>query len=283
MKNSIRRFVCTSLVLVIFGCYSLPAYAWGEAGHRIVAMIAEKNIDPATVTQIKLILGNNVSLASVANFADDYRNPHPETYNFHFVDIPKNKDDYKATRDCKSTPKGDCVLAALPRYRDQLLSPATSAGARAIALKLIIHLVGDMHQPLHCADNHDFGGGGVTVWWFNDKTNLHKVWDTRIIGRAQLTDEEFVQGLIDGSTPQDMNAMRDGTMLEWALESHQLAREFAYAVPANNHLSSDYYQRNWPVVDQQLLRAGMRLARVLDWIFAPHTGANTSDPLVLQH
>ena len=200
-----------------------------------------------------------------------------------YYNIPKNKDDYKATRDCKSTPKGDCVLAALPRYRDQLLSPATSAGARAIALKLIIHLVGDMHQPLHCADNHDFGGGGVTVWWFNDKTNLHKVWDTRIIGRAQLTDEEFVQGLIDGSTPQDMNAMRDGTMLEWALESHQLAREFAYAVPANNHLSSDYYQRNWPVVDQQLLRAGMRLARVLDWIFAPHTGANTSDPLVLQH
>lgn len=284
MKNSIRRLVCTSLVLAIFGCYSLPAYAWGEAGHRIVAMIAEQNIDPATVTQIHLILGNDVELADVANFADAVRNDFPKTYNFHFVDIPKNKNDYKATRDCKLNPqKGDCVIAALPRFRDTILSPSSTPGQRAFALKFIIHLVGDMHQPLHCADNHDLGGGGVTVWWFNDKTNLHKVWDTRIIGRAQLTDEEFVQGLIDGSTPQDMKAMRDGTMLEWALESHQLARDFAYAVPTNGRLGADYYQRNWPVVDQQLLRAGMRLARVLDWIFAPHTGSNTADPLVFQN
>lgn len=281
MQNSIRRLVCTSLVLMIFGCYSLPAHAWGEAGHRIVAMIAERNLDPASVTQIRLILGNNVSLASVANFADDYRGPHPETYNFHFVDIPKNKNDYKPTRDCKSTARGDCVLAALPRYRAQILSPATSPADRAIALKMIIHLVGDMHQPLHCADNNDFGGGGVSVSWFGNRTDLHKVWDSRIIGRAQLTDEEFVQGLIDGSTPQDMNAMRDGTMLEWALESHQLAREYAYAIPGDHKLNSPYYQRNWPIVDQQLLRGGMRLARVLDWIFAPHTGTNTSDPLVL--
>ena len=95
MKNSIRRLVCISLVLAIFGCYSLPAYAWGEAGHRIVAMIAEQNIDPATVTQIHLILGNNVKLADVANYADAVRDTFPKTYNFHFVDIPKNKNDYK--------------------------------------------------------------------------------------------------------------------------------------------------------------------------------------------
>jgi len=284
MKKSIRRLTCIALVVGMFSCYSLPAYAWGEAGHRIVAMIAEQNIDPATVTKVKLILGNNVSLADVANYADVVRDQFPKTYNFHFVDIPKNKDDYKPGRDCKLDPqKGDCVIAALPRYRDVILSPNSTPGQRAFALKFIIHLVGDMHQPLHCADNHDFGGGGVTVWWFGTKFNLHKVWDTRIIGRAQLSDEEFVQGLIDGSTAQEMNEMRNGNMLEWALESHQLAREFAYDIPENHKLGSDYYQRNWPIVDKQLLRAGMRLGRFLDWIFAPHTGSNTTDPLVLQN
>jgi len=284
MKNSIRRLVCTALVVATFSCYSLPAYAWGEDGHRIVAMVAEQNIDPATVTQIHLILGDDVSLADVATYADAVRDQFPKTYNYHFIDIPKNKDDYKPGRDCKMNPqKGDCVLAALPRFRDTILSPSSTPSQRAFALKFIVHLVGDMHQPLHCADDNDIGGNAVKVSWFGQKSTLHTVWDTRIIGRAQLSDEDFVQGLIDGSTPQEMNAMRDGNMLAWALESHQLAREFAYDIPANHKLTANYYQRNWPIVDKQLLRAGMRLARVLDWLFAPHTGSNTSDPLVLQN
>jgi len=279
MKTSIRRLVCTALVVATFSCYSLPAYAWGENGHRIVAMIAEQNIDPATATQIHLILGEGVSLSDVANYADAVRDQFPKTYNYHFIDIPKNKNDYKPSRDCKMNPqKGDCVLAALPRYRDTILSSSSTPSQKAFALKFIIHLVGDMHQPLHCSDNNDIGGNAVKVTWFGDQSTLHKVWDTRIIGRAQLSDKDFVQGLIDGSTPQEMNAMRDGKMIEWALESHQLARDFAYAIPTNHKLSANYYQRNWPIVDKQLLRAGMRLARVLDWLFAPHTGSNTSDP-----
>lgn len=284
MNNSIRRVVCSALVLGIFSCYSLPACAWGEDGHKIVAMIAEQNIDPATVAQIKSILGNGVSLADVANYADAVRDQFPKTYNYHFVDIPKKKDDYLPNRDCKMDPeKGDCVIAALPRFRDTILSPTSTPSQRAFALKFIIHLVGDMHQPMHCADNNDIGGNAVKVTWFGAQSTLHKVWDTRIIGRAQLSDEEFVQGLIDGSTPQERAAMRDGNMLEWALESHKLAREVAYNIPANKKLGSNYYQQTWPIVDKQLLRGGMRLARVLDWLFAPHTGSNTADPLVLQN
>ena len=285
MKPSTRRLFCSAVTFALLVCYSVPAYAWGEAGHRIVAMIAERNINETTQLRIKQILGNNVSLASVANYADVVRNDYPTTYNFHFVDIPKNSNEYKPNRDCKWEPqKGDCVLAALPRYRNHILSPSSSAFKRAFALKFIIHLVGDMHQPLHCAENNnDFGGGGVTVWWFNQQTNLHKVWDTRIIGRHGLSDEAFVQGLINGSTAQEMEEMRSGNILRWALEAHQLAREYSYDLPADKRLGSDYYQNSWPIVDKQLLRGGMRLARVLDWLFAPHTGSNSADPLVLQN
>jgi len=288
MKRSMRPLFCMVLVLAVFSCYSTPTFAWGEAGHRIVAMIAERNISPDTQLRINQILGNGVKLAAVANFADEVRDDFPKTYNFHFVDIPIDDDVtddvYKPSRDCKWNPqKGDCVLAALRRYRDQVLSPGSNAEKRAFALKFIVHLVGDMHQPLHCAEkNNDFGGGGVSVRWFNNPTNLHKVWDTRIIGRPQLSDDVFVQGLINGSTAQEMEAMRGGNILRWALESHQLAAEYAYDIPANHKLGQDYYNRNWPIVHRQLLRGGMRLARVLDWLFAPHTGSNTSDPLVLQ-
>ena len=284
MKNSIRCLICSALALIIFNCYSLPSYAWGRNGHIIVAMIAEQNIDPVTAKKIKKILGNNVSLADVANYADDVRSKFPNTYNYHFVDIPLAEDEYDKALYCKNIPnKGDCVLAALPRFRKQILSPKSTPGQRAFALKFIIHLVGDMHQPLHCADNDDRGGNNVNVTWFGDSSTLHKVWDGRIIDRPHLSNDAFVQGLIDGSNAQEMAEMRNGTMLQWTLESHKLAREVAYEIPDDHKLTSEYYQKSWPVVDKQLLRAGMRLARVLDWIFAPHTGSNTSDPLVLQN
>ena len=287
MKTSMRSLFCVVLSVAVLSCYSTPAFAWGRQGHRIVATIAEQNISAQTGLRIKQILGNSVKLADVANFADDVRDEHPETYNFHFVDIPidndPNDDEYKPSRDCKLKPKGDCVLAALTRYRDQVLSPSSTPGQRAFALKFIIHLVGDMHQPLHCAErNHDGGGGGVAVKWFGTDTNLHSVWDSAIIARPPLSDAKFVQGLINWSTPQEMAEMRNGNILQWALESHRLAAESAYKLPADKKLGAAYYKDNWPVVHRQLLRGGMRLARVLDWLFAPHTGPNSADPLVLQ-
>lgn len=286
MKSSMRPLFRIVLALAVFSCYSTPTYAWGEAGHRIVAMIAERNISPDTQLRIKQILGD-VDLASVANYADDVRDDNLWTYNFHFVDIPIDDDVtddvYKPSRDCKPSPKGDCVLAAIRRFRNHVLSASSTPGDRAFALKFIIHLVGDMHQPLHCAEkNHDFGGGGVSVRWFGNSTNLHKVWDTRIIVRSQLTDDQFVAALTNGSTSQEMNEMRNGNILRWALEAHRLAGEFAYDLPDNKKLGEDYYQTNRPIVNRQLLRGGMRLARVLDWLFAPHTGPNAADPLVLQ-
>jgi len=281
-----RALVCVVLSVAVLSCYSTPAFAWGRKGHRIVATIAEQNISDQTHLRIKQILGGGVTLADVANYADDVRDQHPETYNYHFVDIPidnnVNDDEYKPSRDCKMKPKGDCVLAALSRYRDKVLSPSSTPEQRADALKFIIHLVGDMHQPLHCAErNNDGGGGGVSVTWFTANANLHSVWDSLIIDRPHLSDAKFVQGLINGSTAQERAEMREGNILQWALEAHRIAGESAYKLPHDNKLGTQYYNDNWPLVHRQLLRGGMRLARVLDWLFAPHTGPNSDDPLLL--
>jgi hypothetical protein len=259
------------------------AFAWGPAGHRIVAMIAQQNIKPQTRTRIKQILGPNVSLVSVATYADTVRERFPHTSNNHFVDIPKDLNDYVATRDCVADPeKGDCVLAALERFRGEAMNPTESIGRRRFALKFIVHLVGDMHQPLHCSDNNDRGGNDVKVKWFGQESNLHKVWDSKIIANAELTEQEFVDALATDLTTQEINDLKRGNLLRWALEAHTLARTNSYNIPASMALGDDYYDQNWAVVDKQLLRGGMRLARVLDWMFAPHTGTNTQNPFVMQ-
>lgn len=283
MKTHTRRIFSIAVTVALLFCYSLPAYAWGPAGHRIVAMIAQQNIKPQTRTRIRQILGNNVTLVSVANYADIVRDRFPHTYNNHFVDIPKNDTTYDPQHDCEVHPeKGDCVLAALQRFRAEAMDPNETIGRRRFALKFIVHLIGDMHQPLHCSDNDDRGGNDVKVKWFGEDTNLHKVWDSKIISHAELTEEEFVDALLTDLTTQEINGLKSGNLLSWALEAHTLARTNSYNTPADLELGDDYYDANWAVVDKQLLRGGMRLARVLDWMFASHTVSNTSNPFVLQ-
>lgn len=266
-KTAPRWSVCSLLALSLISLNAVPANAWGASGHRIVAIIAERNLTAEAQARVTQILGQNVSLASVANYADAIRNRHQETKNFHFVDIPKNRKDYSPARDCQPTKKGDCIIAALERFKADVVNPQKTLAERRFALKFIVHLVGDMHQPLHCADNHDVGGNNVSVKWFGKSTDLHKVWDTLIIEEAELTDTEFADALDSDLSQQQIQVIQQGTPVEWALEAHEAARSHAYVIPANRLLSHDYYDANARVVDEQLLRGGLRLAKLLNTIF----------------
>ena len=293
MKTHVRKLFSVAVALVLLGCYSMPAFAWGPAGHRIVAMIAQQNIRQQTRTRIRQILGNNVSLVSVANYADVVRDRFPNTANNHFVNIPKAADVYQPDH-CQNDPeKGDCILAALERFRADAMNPAESISRRRFALKFIVHLIGDMHQPLHCSNDNDLGANLIKVKWFGEETNLHKVWDSKIIAHSELTEEEFVDALMSDLSTQEINAFKSGNLLRWAMEAHTLASTNARKNtngqelskdndPDEQKLDDDYYDKRWAVVDKQLLRGGMRLARVLDWMFAPHTGTNTQNPFLLQ-
>lgn len=269
MKKTLRHSLCSLSAIALLGFAATVANAWGAAGHRIVAIIAERNLNDSAKQHISEILGSNVSLASVANYADAVRNQRPETYNFHFVDIPLQANNYLPNRDCKNDPeKGDCIIAALDRFRDDLRSSSTSMAKKRFALKFIVHLIGDMHQPLHCAENNnDHGGGLVKVRWFGINSNLHKVWDTQIIEEAQLTDDEFADALDSELTQAQIDAMQNGTIIEWALQSHKLARQHSYKIPTSRELDQTYYDANSAVVDQQLLRGGLRLAHVLNTLW----------------
>ena len=268
-RDFTKRLTCFALTLLLTGLLPARAFAWGAAGHRIVAMIAERRLKPNARKAIESLLGDQ-SLADVANFADAIRNRMPETANFHFVDIPRANAAFDPAEDCQATDDGDCVIAALNRFLNRAKLSNPNVKDRVFALKFIVHLIGDLHQPLHCADdNNDRGGNLVKVVWFGRKgkgINLHSVWDRLIIEQADLTELDFANELEFEFTKQQESAFRKGTFVDWANESHRAAQQFAYGkVPANKILGQEYYDET--AMDEQLFKAGVRLAAVLNTIY----------------
>ena len=275
-----KRALFLALPLVLVCLAPRRAHAWGGAGHRIVAIIAEGRLTPDARAEVRSLLGPNVSLSSVAIYADNIRNSRPDTERFHYVDIPLESNGlYDPVRDCPESEKGDCVIKALERYRAELADRSLSRGRRAFALKFIVHLVGDMHQPLHCAEhNRDGGGGGKKIVWFGATGgekgfNLHGLWDSLIINGTNLSDAQFAAALEKKLTPAKAAAFRNGTPLDWAHAAHGAARSVAYgALPKTSSgafvkkpdLGADYLKKARPVVDDQLTKAGVRLARLLN-------------------
>jgi S1/P1 Nuclease len=222
------------------------------------------------------LLGTS-DLASVALWADDIRGARPETYNWHFVDIPKNQTTYDPMRDCQPGPRGDCVIAEIARARAVLADKTAASAARAEALRFLIHFYGDMHQPLHCADNMDRGGNGVVVTWFGQvdsspaiddkpatKWNLHSVWDFGIIDRVNMNETQWVASLKAALANGSITVPAGSTPITWAQAAHALAVSHAYDTPASLALGQPYQDRNLPIVRRQLARAAVRLANALN-------------------
>jgi hypothetical protein len=245
------------------------ALSWGTSGHAIIAEIAQRRLDPGALRKIKELLGGEVSLASIASFADHVVLLRPGTVNWHFVNIPLAAAGYDAQRDCAPTPKGDCVINAIARARATLADPSRPPPERAEALKFLVHLVGDAHQPLHCAERDDAGGSRLMVTFFGHATTLHLVWDVGIIERRTFDWGELVEAIETGWMPgKDVAALQKGDAVDWAWEAHRAAVGVAYMLPDDLNLGDAYYQRGLPVVERQLALAGLRLARVLNEVLA---------------
>jgi nuclease S1 len=247
-------------------------HAWGPEGHSIVAEIAQRRLSPEAAAKVREILGENGSLASIASWADDYRALHLDSAGWHFVDIPLAADDYVEGRDCAPSPEGDCVIHELARNLRDLGDPASSAAKRRDALKFVVHLVGDVNQPLHTVGELH-GYNDLAVCYFSSPaendcvaTNLHMVWDVGLI-RSMFWDwGGYVEYLETDWLPAHNDPALDaGTPVDWALEAHKAARDVVVAgVAMNDHLGADYLAAVRPTLDRQLTVAGLRLARTLN-------------------
>jgi nuclease S1 len=308
MSHSLRHHISLSVkslsALLLF-CASLlgtgPARAWGNEGHRIVALIAADGLSSAARSQVARLLGPDArgadvggadmrdtdvrnadvrdAMEAVSTWADDIRHERPDTERWHFVDIEISTSGYDAARDC---PDDDCVVAQIVKDERIVADGRLAEPARAEALRFLIHFVGDIHQPLHCADDHDRGGNAVRVVIDGRETNLHAVWDTDVVAALGHNPRSVAAELEARITPQERRAWSQGGPAAWANESFAIAKRGIFG-PLRGAgesgelaaLSSDYAVRERPVAARQLEKAGVRLAMVLNAAFASPIGADS--------
>ena len=272
VETSMRHCMMgAGLALAAVGISATPVLAWGQEGHAIVAEIAQRHLAPQARIRIGRILGPGVSLASIATWADDVRNARPNTYNWHFVDMHRNDDHFDEKRDCPLDPKrGDCIIKAIDRNRQQLSSPRTSTANKREALKFLVHFIGDLHQPLHTV-LENAGGTLVSVRFFKNPTKekvatkLHFVWDSGLIQRCVWNWSAYLVHLQnEWLATKPLKDSARGSVIVWAEEAHHAAQLPLFSVDENADLGDDYVKAALPILDRQLALAGLRLARVLN-------------------
>jgi hypothetical protein len=275
------RFARAIAVGLAFAAMAQPLRAWGERGHRFVANVASRHLTGVARANVAWLLGPE-SLDDVASWADAYQGAVTQTATWHYVDMPPDATSYDRDRDCPLQPGvtagsrkdtwRDCVVDRI-LYNEQRLADVTLDRAdRAIALKFVVHFVGDLHQPLH-AMTIARGGNDIPVNLFGSDLcgaaaarpapcNLHSVWDTLLITHRNLDDAAF-ETLIDQRVTRDRLLQRPlGTPAAWAMESLTLAN--AALLPAHGRVDEAYFRKQMPVIEARLALAAARLAQVLN-------------------
>ncbi len=257
-------------VFCVFAASS-PSAAWGPEGHRITGEVATAFLKEQTKAEIARILGNQ-SLAEAALWADDVRNEekYEWTKPLHYINVPRRALELDMKRDCEN---GLCVVAAIRRFEQQLRDPATSASDRRDALRFLIHFIGDIHQPLHVSYRDDLGGNQIDVTYLGSESNLHRVWDTDLIRTRMKTDDskDLARELLARleSEPKPQETWRKSLDPEdWANQSLLATRIIYRSLPRGGILDEQYYEQHIKVVETQLMMAGIRLAAMLNDIYA---------------
>jgi len=249
------------LLMALLLAAPTAAFAWGSNGHRIVGRIAANHLTGEAARAVECLLGPE-SLAQVSTWPDEIRSD-PDWKKadpWHFISI----DDGETLETTERNPAGD-VLEALQRFEAVLRDPQATPQAKREALKFLVHFVGDVHQPLHVGRRADLGGNKVEVLWFAAPSNLHSVWDSQIIENEKLSYSEFVE-FIDHPTLEELKTWQGTTYADWARESKDL-RERVYQI-GDGKLSYGYVYEKIPVIKRRLLQAGVRLAGLLNNVFA---------------
>lgn len=247
---------------------------WYDLGHRIVADIAEHRLTPQAARAVRDILGDQrMSDASV--WADNIKQYRHDADPLHYVNIPLEASWYDAARDC---PHRRCIIAAIAADQKVLANNTASMLDRAEALRFLIHFMGDLHQPLHVADDHDRGGNLRAVWLEGDSMNLHRVWDGELLNHYGLNEATYLSQLELAMRTMDLRALERGTVADWAMEGHRIAVEQVYRLPPGGRLGEAYLQENKPVIDHALIAAGVRLAAVLNQSLANYRPSAAPSP-----
>jgi S1/P1 Nuclease len=290
MKSIIAGTFAVALSMTI--SQPRPATAWGDEGHEVVALVAQSFLDPAVRKKVTAMLAADTDpltphdIASAATWADKYRdanidNSRERTRQWHFVDIELASANFDTAcfnhpiipsgQLASSGPENDCVADKIQEFASELAEPATDLEEQVVALKFLLHFVGDLHQPLHASDDQDRGGNEKRVSSAGFKAgNLHHYWDTEFVDQLGSNAKIIASDLIGHITNEQIMQWQVGEVPDWAQESFGVAKSDAYGqLPQPNargsfRLSDDYVTEATQDVSLQLSKAGVRLAFILN-------------------
>ena len=257
-----KKSIFSSLLLTL-SC--LSAFAWGQKGPDVTAYIAEQHLTPTTRAAVESMLDGK-SIVYWANWLDNASHQPDMAYTktWHY----KNIDEGVRYEEAPANPAGDAVTAIKSRI-EILTDPASSDKDRLLALKILVHVTGDLHMPLHMGHATDLGGNRIKVKFFNRDNNLHSVWDSSLPEAAHKWSYTEWQQQIDRLNPAQEATIISGSIDDWAKETVDIASDvYVYFQPGLN-VSYNDIARWTPVVEQQFLRGGLRLAHLLNTIFDP--------------
>lgn len=257
-----KKFIIASCATVSI---CATAFGWGQKGHDTVAAIAESHLTEATAAAADSLL-NGMSLVYWANWLDNASHTPEYAYSstWHYKNI-----DIDQTYDSAPDLETGNVVTALRKNIAILQSSTTSENEKALALKMLTHLMGDMHQPMHMGRKADRGGNRHKVKYFNRDNNLHSVWDSSIPESAHKWSYSEWRDQIDRLNDLEAEYIIAGDLDSWARETYVIATKVYDSTPEGTEISYDYVEQWRPTVETQLLRGGRRLAHILNSIFDP--------------
>lgn len=263
MKN---KFIKKLVVLAAIIYIPLQSIAWGTQGHRICGQIAYSYLTPKARKAIEAILGNE-SLALASNWADFIKSDPNFNYlsSWHYIDFDKPY----SFPEMQSYLKKDTSTDAYTKMQlliSELKKPALSKENKLLYLHMLVHIIEDVHQPMHTAHTNDKGGNDFKVNWFSAQTNLHSLWDSQLIDFQQMSYTEYAS-VINHSTWAERKAWQKAPISQWLFESNQIAEKLYTEIKPGDTLNYKYNFSHIAIVNEQLLKAGVRLAGVLNELF----------------
>ena len=246
--------------------------SWGVLGHKTIAQIAETHLNPQAKNAVKALLGDQ-SLSEVANWADNTRNQseYRNTAAWHFLNISLGLN-YQQFVQAVKNQNNENIYTALIKCEQQLSDLNSTQEQKVIALKFIVHFVGDLHQPMHISRAEDKGGNTIQVRYDNKGTNLHSLWDSKLIEHQGLSYNQLAFSY-DVASPNEIKQWQSDDILKWIFESYQISNQLYTEAENNTNMDEQYYSLHLPIIQQRIEKAGIRLAGVLNNTLKSFNGA----------
>lgn len=257
----IRTFLVAFALLIV-----QHAFSWGVTGHRIIGEIAQQHLTKKSKKELLKLIGKE-TLAQWSNWPDFIKSD--STWNhaspWHYVDLPGHMEKEKFVDELKKLP-GKNLYTQIQAMMAELKDRSLPAEKRKTALYFLIHLVGDLHQPLHVGRDEDAGGNKIVVYWFDKKTNLHTLWDSMLIEFQQYSYTEYAK-LLNIINEDQVKTWQSSSLEDWFYESHVMSDSIYDATPNESKLSYKYNYQFQKILEEQLLKGGIRLAALLNQAF----------------